>query len=114
MNNALKLPEINNILADIPTQLPKELSSCLLQSDKVLIERIVSRGQASVKNEWYDQPHEEWVLLLRGCAILEFFGQSELKKLQEGDYLLIPANCKHRVEWTDPNMDSIWLAIHVK
>ena len=106
------MPDINNILTDIPAQLPEELSTCLLQNDKVHIERIVSRGHANAKDKWYDQAQDEWVLLLQGEAHLEFSGQIELKKLQAGDCLFIPAHCRHRVDWTDPNRDSIWLAVH--
>ncbi|MDT8425513.1 MAG: phosphoribosylaminoimidazole carboxylase [Methyloprofundus sp.] len=105
--------KIKNILADIPTQLPTELFTCLLKNEQVQIERIVSRGQASAKDEWYDQVSDEWVLLLQGEAILAFSEPQEFKKLQAGDYLLIPAHCKHRVDWTLPDRDSIWLAVHL-
>lgn len=106
------MPDSKNILADIPVQLPQELFTRLLQNEQLHIERIVSRGHANAKDEWYDQAQDEWLILLQGQAILEFFGQAELIKLHTGDYLLIPAHCKHRVEWTAPNRDSIWLAIH--
>ncbi|WP_428356555.1 cupin domain-containing protein [Methyloprofundus sp.] len=106
------MPEVSNILAGIPLQLPEELSTCLMQQANVRIERIVSRGHASAKSEWYDQAQDEWVILMRGAATLEFAGQTELTRLQAGDYLLIPAHCRHRVEWTDPDNDSIWLAVH--
>lgn len=102
----------NNILADIPVKLPEELFTSLLQNEQLQIERIVSRGHASAKDEWYDQDYNEWLILLQGEAVLELSGQSELKTLQAGDYLLIPAHCKHRVEWTDPDRNSIWLTIH--
>lgn len=102
----------NNILADIPVQLPEELFTSLLQNEQLQIERIVSRGHASAKDEWYDQDYNEWLILLQGEAVLELSGQSELKTLQAGDYFLIPAHCKHRVEWTDPDRNSIWLTIH--
>ncbi len=105
--------KIKNILADIPDQLPKELFTCLLKNEQVEIERIVSRGQSNAKDEWYDQTHDEWVVLLQGEAVLEFSEPQEFKKLQAGDYLLIPAHCKHRVDWTDPDRDSIWLAVHL-
>jgi hypothetical protein len=52
--------KIKNILADIPAQLPKELFTCLLQNEQVQIERIISRGQTSAKDEWYDQASDEW------------------------------------------------------
>jgi len=29
-----------------------------------------------------------------------------------GDYLLIAAHRRHRVEWTDPAVATIWLAVH--
>ncbi len=112
MNVSLKIPEAKNILADIPPQLPKELFTSLLHNDTLHIERIVSRGHANAKNEWYDQDQDEWLILIQGAAILEFAGQSELKKLQAGDYVLIPAHCRHRVEWTEPSTDSIWLTVH--
>ena len=104
--------DAKNILADIPAELPQELFTSLLQNEQLHIERIVSRGHANAKDEWYDQTHEEWLILLQGEAILEFAEQEELKKLQAGDYLLIPSHCRHRVEWTAPNSDTIWLAIH--
>ncbi|SHE22889.1 cupin domain-containing protein [methanotrophic endosymbiont of Bathymodiolus puteoserpentis (Logatchev)] len=106
--------KIKNILADIPAQLPKELFTCLLQNEQVQIERIISRGQTSAKDEWYDQASDEWVILLQGEAVLEFSEPQAFKKLQAGDYLLIPAHCKHRVDWTHPDKDSIWLAVHFK
>jgi cupin 2 domain-containing protein len=32
--------------------------------------------------------------------------------LSEGDYILIPARVKHRVEWTSKDHATIWLAVH--
>lgn len=103
---------MNNIFADIPGQLPEELFTTLLQHKNLKIERIVSRGHANPEDQWYDQDHDEWVLLVQGEAILELAEQRQLTKLHAGDYLLIPAHCKHRVEWTKPEIDNIWLAIH--
>lgn len=106
------MPDAKNILADIPAQLPEELFTRLLQTDQLHIERIVSRGHANAKDEWYDQADDEWLILIQGKASLEFAGQTEFKTLEAGDYLLIPAHCRHRVEWTDPDEDSIWLTVH--
>ncbi|NOQ15076.1 MAG: cupin domain-containing protein [Methyloprofundus sp.] len=106
------MPDAKNILADIPAQLPQELFTSLLQNEQLHIERIVSRGHANTKEEWYDQAHDEWLILIQGAAILEFAGQAEFKTLQAGDYLLIPAHCRHRVEWTERDINSIWLAVH--
>jgi len=103
---------VENILANIPEQMPEELFTCILQHNNLKIERIVSRGHASPNDEWYDQDHQEWILLIQGEAELEFADKSQLVKLQAGDYLLIPAHCKHRVNRTNPEKDTIWLAIH--
>ncbi|RLA25641.1 MAG: phosphoribosylaminoimidazole carboxylase [Gammaproteobacteria bacterium] len=92
--------------------MPEELFTCILQHNNLKIERIVSRGHASPNDEWYDQDHQEWILLIQGEAELEFADKSQLVKLQAGDYLLIPAHCKHRVNRTNPEKDTIWLAIH--
>jgi cupin 2 domain-containing protein len=54
----------------------------------------------------------EFVLLLDGSAALRFEGEDELLILKAGDWLNIPAHQKHRVEWTDPNAKTIWLAVY--
>jgi hypothetical protein len=33
-------------------------------------------------------------------------------RLGPGDWLLIPAHQKHRVAWTDPEAETVWLAVH--
>ena len=76
------------------------------------IERIVSQGQASPPGFWYDQEWDEWVLLLRGGAELAFCDPPETVALGPGDWLLIPAGCRHRVNATE--RDTLWLAVHGK
>ena len=88
----------------------------LLATPGLRIERIVSTGQASPPGFWYDQERPEWVLLVQGAAALEIqdatTGQTAVRDLRPGDYLHIPAHCRHRVAWTDPDRPTIWLAIH--
>ena len=84
----------------------------LVAADGVRIERIVSTGQASPPGFWYDQPWSEWVLVLSGSAGLLFEGETAPREMQRGDYLLIPAGTRHRVEWTDAGEPTIWLAVH--
>lgn len=100
-----------NILSAAPDARMAEVFEPLWQEQGVLIERIVSRGQRSAPGEWYEQEQNEWVLLLQGAARLCWEDGSETA-LTEGDYVAIPALRKHRVEWTDPDQDTIWLAIH--
>jgi cupin 2 domain-containing protein len=104
---------LKNIFTEIPTQLPNELFETLTQNSQVKIERIISKGHASPVDVWYDQPQAEWVILLKGNAKLQFAKDRTIITLTTGDYLFIPAHEKHRVDWTDPNCDNIWLAIHL-
>ena len=106
-------PFSTNIYADIPEQLPEELFECIIKKDNILIERIVSNGQVTPAGQWYDQIEDEWVMLLQGQAILLFEENQKLVRLSPGDYLLIPAHTRHRVEWTLPDFNTIWLAVHL-
>ena len=102
----------SNIFTGIPAQLPTELCQTLLSKHNFRIERIVSKGHCNAADSWYDQAGDEWVMLLSGAARLEF-ADGELVTLRAGDYLLIPARCRHRVAWTSPDTESVWLAIHL-
>jgi cupin 2 domain-containing protein len=86
----------------------------LLSMDGVNVERIISHGQSTPEGEWYDQDWDEWVLLISGKAGLLLDTSSEVIELLPGDHLLLPSGQKHRVEWTDPDQPTIWLAIHFK
>jgi len=72
---------------------------------------VLSKGHHSLKSNWYDQDKNEWVMLLKGEAILLFKDKSSIK-LQEGDFINIHALKKHKVKWTTPNIETIWLAVH--
>lgn len=102
----------HNIFSDIPEQLPNELFERILNRKGIEIERIVSKGHVTAAGEWYDQDWDEWVLLLQGQATLAFQKDPKPVHLKAGDYLLIPAHCRHRVEWTAPSIETLWLAIH--
>jgi cupin 2 domain-containing protein len=102
-----------NIFTHIPEQLPAELFETLLQRDNIHIERIVSKGHITHEGQWYDQAWDEWVILLQGQAIVRYLQDDVNITLQAGDYMLIPAHTKHRVEWTQSECNSIWLAIHL-
>lgn len=77
------------------------------------VERIISNGQATPEGVWYDQDKDEWVLLLQGSAGVLLEGEEEPVILYPGDYLMLPAHCRHRVEWTDKNTQTVWLAVHM-
>jgi cupin 2 domain-containing protein len=102
-----------NIFENIPEQLPEELIECVLKRDPVRIERILSRGHITPEGQWYDQDGDEWVLLIQGQATLVYEKDRQTFHLNAGDYLLIPARTRHRVEWTPPDLDTLWLAVHL-
>jgi cupin 2 domain-containing protein len=100
-----------NLLGDIPADLPAELIQTLVTSSHMRVERIVSLSHESPPDFWYDQEWHEWVLVLQGRARLRFEG-SGLIEMSPGSYTNIPAHTRHRVEWTDATQPTIWLAIH--
>ena len=77
----------------------------------IQIERIISTGQTTPSGQWYNQELDEWVILLQGEAELCYADYTKIK-LKAGDYLLIPAHTKHRVEYTSIEPPCIWLAVH--
>ncbi|TDG12586.1 cupin domain-containing protein [Seongchinamella unica] len=102
---------MKNILEAIPATLAQELFEDIVSSDQVRIERIVSRGHSSPAQGWYDQAQSEWVMVVRGRAVIAYPDKPPIT-LGEGDYVTIAAHEKHRVEWTAPDEDTIWLAVH--
>jgi cupin 2 domain-containing protein len=102
---------VHNLFAGIPPEMPEEVFQEILRTKAFRIERIVSRGQASPPDFWYDQETEEWVLLLSGRATLHF-DDGRVIGLKPGDHLIIPRHVRHRVEWTEPEQETVWLAVH--
>ena len=102
---------VKNLFTDLPTGVAGEDALTLLENRHVKISRIVSHSFNSPDNFWYDQADDEWVIVLRGSATLEFAG-SEIVELAAGDHLTIERHVKHRVART--SAEAIWLAVHVK
>jgi cupin 2 domain-containing protein len=103
-----------NLYRNIPPKLKDELIDILLEGKGVKVERIVSMGHASQPDFWYDQDMSEFVILLKGGAGLLLEGQERIIVMHPGDYFNIPAHQKHRVEWTNPNEQTVWLAVFYK
>lgn len=89
-----------------------EIFDEILVADGLRIERIVSTGQSTPPGEWCDQDSDEWVVLLTGRARLLFEEGTRTVDLVPGDHVHIPARSRHRVEWTEPEERSVWLAVH--
>jgi cupin 2 domain-containing protein len=111
MSDMIKIAS-GNLFSGIPHAIADEVFDTILSSDRCKIERIISRGQKSPSNYWYDQEKDEWVMVVQGAAKLKFKNGGNIIEMLPGDYLHIPAHCEHRVEWTDPDVETIWLAVH--
>lgn len=102
----------NIFLCDkIPAKNESELLETLCRDKSINIERIISNGHTTAEGKWYNQEHNEWVIVLQGKATLELENKEKIN-LSKGDYLLIPARLKHRVSYTSTNPVCIWLAVH--
>ena len=99
-----------NLLRLPPEPLTAEVSELLLQRPGIRVERILSTGQASPPDFWYDQEEDEWVAVLQGEGVLQW-EDGRLTELRSGDWILIPAHQKHRVARTSITPPCIWLAI---
>jgi cupin 2 domain-containing protein len=101
----------DNLFANLPELSIPEQSLSLFGNRAVNIERIVSHSYSSPPGFWYDQDEDEWVMVVRGEATLEFEKQ-EFVWMKEGDYVTIPRHVKHRVHQTGP--ETIWLAVRIR
>ena len=100
-------PLVKNLLDPAPGG--REVFRSLLNLPGIRLEQIVSNGQASAEGFWYEQKHPEWVMLVRGEAVLQFDPGGDLP-LKEGDFLSIAAHSRHRVQ--SVSADAVWLALH--
>jgi cupin 2 domain-containing protein len=100
-----------NLLSTLPDAASAERFDALLSRPGLRIERIVSRGQASPDGFWYDQAEGEWVLVLAGAARLRFEDEIDARLLGPGDWIDIAPHRRHRVDWTDATLTTIWLAV---
>jgi len=108
------MSELRNIFQLLP-ELGKrtEVFETLFDNQHVRIERITSVDMQSDDCDWYDQDHDEWVMVLQGEGGLKFEDGSRVV-MKPGDYLFIPAHHKHLLTHTSDNPPCIWLAIHIE
>ncbi len=83
-----------------------EVFEVLHATQDAYLERIVSHGQTT---DWLEQDHDEWVVVLRGQALLDVADGPQVR-LATGHSLTIAAGVRHRVVQTDS--PTIWLAVH--
>ena len=98
-----------NIFEQIIVDKNEERFFEIFKNETIKIEKIVSNGQKSPENFWYEQEKSEFVLLLEGFAILEF--ENREVELKKGDCINIKAKQKHRVKFTSLDEPTIWFAV---
>ena len=102
-----------NLFENIPARIEKEEVSVLAAAGGAIVERIVSTGQTTLAGVWLEQDWTEWVALLTGSAGVLMEGEEKPRVLAPGDHLTIPPGVRHRVEWTDADQPTVWLAVHI-
>lgn len=107
-------PRVHNLYTHSEAYTQGEVIESLLEGDQFRLERIVSGGQSTPPGEWYDQDESEWVVLLSGEAQVRFEASGDTLTLKPGDYIHLPARCRHRVESTAPDAATTWLALHYR
>lgn len=102
-----------NIFEGIVPNKDAEQFETILERGNAKIERIISSGQCTPEGEFYDQSQDEWVMVLKGRAVVSFIDSGERFEMAAGDYLFIPSHVRHRVEYTSPGEVTLWLALHL-
>lgn len=84
-----------------------ESFTTLFKNERLTVSRIVSSDRLEPK--LYCQEVDEWVVLLEGAATLRI--GTELKTLNKGEFLHIPAHTPHEVLSTLKG--TLWLALYI-
>lgn len=104
--------EHGSLLAPVAVTEGREFFETLVETDAFRLERIVSNSHAASSQEWLEQECDEWVVVITGSAELLFEGTPPPMRLTAGDWVRIPARVRHKVLRTDPDRDTVWLALH--
>ena len=98
-----------NIFTQIIVDKKEERFFEIFKNEIIKVEKIVSNGQKSPKNFWYEQEKSEFILLLEGFAVLEF--ENREVELIKGGCLNIIAMEYLRVKFTSLDEPSVWFAV---
>lgn len=102
--------KVYEFLENIPKESKDEIFETILKNKDVKIERIVSYGQTSDKDFWYEQKEDELVVVLKGNAKIKYKDDT-IYELKTGSSLYIKAYTKHQVIYT--SKPTIWLAVFI-
>lgn len=99
-----------NFLKNIPNASLDEVFETVIENKKIKIERIVSYGQTTPEDYWYDQDEDEFIFIVQGDAKIKYDDETVFE-LKTADSLYIPAHQKHRVIYTSDPV--VWLAVFI-
>lgn len=51
-------------------------------------------------------------MVIQGAAGLQLENEPNERVLRAGDFVNIPAQCRHRINWTSSEELTVWLAVH--
>ena len=89
----------------------EEVEHTLHQGSNWRLVLIASNQSRCPDGVWMNQSEQEWVMVLRGSARLQLTNPERVVDLSAGDHLFLPAHCRHRVERTDPDPGTLWVAL---
>ncbi|QNI55641.1 nif11-like leader peptide and RmlC-like bi-domain protein [Synechococcus sp. BIOS-E4-1] len=104
--------DLFNLLAEAPSASGQETEEELCSGKDWRLMRISSNGSCSPDGFWYQQKEQEWLTLLKGSAIVRLQDPEQWVELSVGDQLMLPAGRRHRVERTDADPGTVWLALY--
>jgi mannose-6-phosphate isomerase-like protein (cupin superfamily) len=83
----------------------------ILRTNHVRIERMVLTDDSTP--DWSDLGVGKWLILLRGSAAIDFYGEIGLRRMRVGDFVFCPAHQKHRITATSKT-PALLLAVFVR
>ena len=102
--------EIFSFLKDIPNSSKDEIFETIVSNDNIKIERIISYGQITKKDFWYNQDDDEFIYIIQGESKIKY-DDGTVHILNTNDSLYIKAHQKHQVIYT--SNPAVWLAIFI-
>ena len=96
-----------NIYNYTQPKIGEETIQTLFKQNNVTIKHIASHALESGVS--YDQDEDEWLVLIRGEALLSFEDQDV--NLKQGDTFFIKRHQRHYVKKT--SADALWLTVHI-
>ena len=101
----------SNLLSAAIPPVGEEVEHTLHQGRDWRLVLIASNQARCPEDSWMDQSEQEWVMVLRGSARLKLADPDRVVDLSAGDHLFLPAHCRHRVDRTDPDPGTLWVAL---